>query len=156
LMRDENFASIPTPTYNCVGYAIGDPRWWQPSGTQGEIWPPDLPQNDYRVGRYVELFQRHGFVLCDDEGPAVAIGFEKLAIFGSNGEFEHVAIQSIDGTWISKLGDLEDISHPNESDPLLPLVDFYGEVCHYLKRPGQLNRREGFPLMSAGGGRGSP
>src|SRR5665213_879470 len=141
VIQEDNFTSIATRAYNCVGYAIGDPHWWDPSGTEATVWPSHLPIRDFRIERFLELFQLHGFVLCDNDGPAPEAGHEKIAVFGLNGEFEHVSIQTIDGRWTSKLGELEDISHPLE----LLTSDLYGEIQHYLKRPGEINRRDGFP-----------
>ncbi len=141
LLQDDDFKSPPTIAYNCVGYAVGDPRWWQPSGDEGHVWLNDLPVGDYSVAQYVDMFKRFGFLPCAGMEPEV--GFEKLAVFGNQGEFEHVAIQLSDGRWISKLGDLEDIQHPAAQNLE---GNFYGKIDIILKRPGDINRTDSFPL----------
>jgi hypothetical protein len=34
VIRDNDFKSIVTPRYNCVGFAIGDPNWWDHVGEE--------------------------------------------------------------------------------------------------------------------------
>ncbi|MGD0541516.1 MAG: hypothetical protein ABSB33_08360 [Tepidisphaeraceae bacterium] len=141
----DDFKSIPTFAYNCVGFAIGDVHWWDPSGVDGTAWPGDLARDD-SVETFLELFRRWGFYSCDNS--SYEAGYEKLAVFGIDGLFEHVAIQVSDNLWISKLGNLEDIQHP-----LMPMEGSqYGNICHYLKRDlkrdGPVNRAK-FLLVNA-------
>jgi hypothetical protein len=107
VIQDDDFKSIVTPRYNCVGFAIGDPNWWDHVGEEGTTWPADL------IGRgslndYLEVFRRHGFQTCDRaEGTVAMPGWENIAIFHEGGEFSHVAIQLASGCWVSKLGGYE-------------------------------------------------
>ena len=59
----------------------------------------------------MRLFAGEGFSLCDDDG--LDPGYEKIAIYALVGQFTHVARQLKDGRWTSKLGALEDITHPS-------------------------------------------
>ncbi|MCY3664657.1 MAG: hypothetical protein OXH81_03275 [Gemmatimonadetes bacterium] len=79
---------------------------------------------------YAEVFQRLGFEECQDA--TFEVGVEKVAIFAIDGSPTHAARQLADGTWTSKLGQLEDIEHRGldqvgEGD--------YGEPVLFLKRP---------------------
>ena len=58
----------------------------------------------------VQVFQSLGFVTCEDE--EIESGFEKVAIFALSGEWTHAARQLEDGQWTSKVGQFEDITHP--------------------------------------------
>jgi len=143
VIQDNDFKSVVTPRYNCVGFAIGDPNWWDHVGEEGTTWPADL------IGRgslndYLEVFQRHGFRTCDRaEGTVAVPGWENIAVFQEAGEFSHVAIQLASGRWISKLGDFEDIEHPLE-----PMEGrFYGDVSTFMKREGYIDRKTRFPLV---------
>jgi hypothetical protein len=130
-LSDGNFKSPSTPKYNCIGFAVGQLKWFDPNRGDGEEWPDDL---DSSVESFLEFFQRSGFIPCDDL--TFEDGFEKLAIFVDDGEFCHVAIQTTAGDWISKLGDLEDIGHPIEKME----NHAYGTILHRLKRKGSFNR----------------
>jgi hypothetical protein len=124
------FRSKVTPKYNCVGYAIGEYHWYDPTRSDGTRWPDDLPSNDFSIAAYERFFEREGYQRCD--GPELEGGFEKIAIFrDENDEFCHVARQRPDGVWVSKLGALEDIEHPLE--PMSGTK--YGTICQYRKRP---------------------
>ncbi len=104
------FRSRATLDYNCVGFAIGDLRWFDPSGVDGTTWPGDLPR-DLSLATFGLLFDRFGFEVCP--GPESETGYEKLAVFGDpDGDFCHVARLRPDAVWVSKLGGLEDIEHP--------------------------------------------
>jgi len=141
-LKDEDFRSKITPRYNCVGYAIADPHWWEPSGDEAHLWPEDLETGDYRLSTFIEFFGRYDFTPCDANDPA--FGVDKIAIFcATDGTFEHVAIRPGNGEpWISKLGWYEDITHPIE-----PIAGkFYGELCQCMKHLRALDRVTTFPL----------
>lgn len=94
-----------TPFYNCLAWAAGEStRWWEP----GAYWP-SLDVSGSILDAVVRVFSARGFAQCQSE--AAEPGFEKIAIYVANGEFTHIARQLSDGSWTSKLGNLEDISH---------------------------------------------
>lgn len=96
--------------YNCIAWAAGDTsRWWEPDSWNLRYWPADVPR-DYTLQAYVEAFRWLGFVECPDA--SLEEGWEKVAIFArDDGTPTHAARQLPDGTWTSKLGQLEDIKH---------------------------------------------
>jgi hypothetical protein len=100
-----------------VGPAIGYP------------WPADLPR-DVSVETLMKVYERRGFVVCD--GIELEVGFEKIAIYGASGEWEHAARQLSSGKWTSKMGPDEDIEHDSPED--LAGGEFGMVVC-ILKRP---------------------
>ena len=55
------------------------------------------------------MFRSLGFEECPDG--TLEADIEKIAIYGNDDEFEHVAFQRNDGSWSSKLGELGDIRH---------------------------------------------
>jgi len=64
--------------------------------------------------------------------------FEKVALYELNGEPKHMARQLADGTWSSKCGGAEDITHFTldalESFGPEPFKAEYGEAVVYMKR----------------------
>jgi hypothetical protein len=115
--------------YNCVAWALGrSDQWWQ-GGVPGYLWPSDIP-TDGSVESYARLFERFGYTACPDSD--AEDGYEKIAIFGIEREFTHVARQLTNGKWTSKLGSLEDIEH--EIVEALTGNE-YGSVVMFLKRP---------------------
>ena len=116
--------------YNCIAWAAGDDsRWWEPDPFGQYYWPEGVPR-EYTVETYAEVFQKLGFEVCQDA--TFEAGVEKVAIFALDGSPTHAARQLADGTWTSKLGQLEDIEHRDldqvgEGD--------YGEPVLFLKRP---------------------
>ena len=74
-------------------------------------WPEGVPRQ-YTVEAYAGAFRAVGFEVCEDA--VFEDGVEKEAIFADpNGSPTHAARQLNDGTWTSKLGQLEDIRHQN-------------------------------------------
>ena len=131
-LRDATY-KITSPAqadYNCIAWAAGDnSRWWEPDPFGQYYWPEGVPR-EYIVEVYAEVFQRLGFEECQDA--TFEVGVEKVAIFALDGSPTHAARQLEDGTWTSKLGQLEDIEHRDldqvgEGD--------YGEPVLFLKRP---------------------
>ena len=75
------------------------------------------------------MAESQGYTRCSDG--SIEKGFEKIVIYVRNHGPKHVAHQLDDGTWSSKLGPLDDISHT-----LSGLEDSsYGKALRYLKRP---------------------
>jgi hypothetical protein len=116
--------------YNCVAWAAGDvTRWWWPAESPFAYWPPGADREE-SVASFIQAFAILGYerALSGDLEPQ----FEKVAIFASNdGIPTHMARQLRDGTWTSKLGSLEDITHPEVSG--VEGAD-YGIVVVFLRR----------------------
>ena len=116
------------PSYNCVGWALGDAEhWWEP--VRPMRWPEGVPRED-TVEAYLAVFAIAGFTACDTADPEP--GFEKVVIYGEQSGFTHAARQLPDGTWTSKLGALEDIEH---DDPRSLEGSCFGRVVAFLRRP---------------------
>ncbi len=98
--------------YNCIAWAAGDDScWWEPDVYGQYYWPEGVPRQ-YTVEAYAGAFRAVGFEVCEDA--VFEDGVEKEAIFADpNGSPTHAARQLNDGTWTSKLGQLEDIRHQN-------------------------------------------
>lgn len=122
------YTSPPDERYNCVAWALGNVAdWIEPGGMAGTTWPSGVPV-DLTVGTFVSLFQFFGYEVCSNG--VFEDGYDKVAIYGDDGDFCHVARQSEDG-WSSKLGELNDIEHPT----LAALEDrSYGYVLLFLRR----------------------
>lgn len=116
--------------YNCLAWAAGDSvRWWWPDPMGTGYWPDEAPRL-VTLDAFARAFATLGFEPCAD--PQLEPGFEKIAVYvEASGVPTHAARQYRDGTWSSKLGNLEDISHATldslrESD--------YGEPAFFMKR----------------------
>ena len=119
-LADKSFR-VTSPScraYNCAAWAVGeDWRKWDPApGPDGEIlapyyWPrgaPVLPTTDALEAAYAT----RGYSRCDNGD--LVVGEEKIAIYGDGkGDWKHVASQTADGRWASKMGGLADIEHDN-------------------------------------------
>jgi hypothetical protein len=117
---------------NCAGWAAGDKQWWQPPTEVWHYWPQGAPTNDFSVNSFVKAYELHGFEICADA--ATETGYEKIAIYSySNGEFAHAAKSNADGSWSSKLGKWEDISHSTLS-ALEGASPAYGNATTFMKR----------------------
>jgi hypothetical protein len=91
-------------------------------------WPAGASREE-TLPAFVQAFAALGYVPCDSD--TVEAGFEKIAIYTKEGVPIHASRQQSDGTWTSKLGDLEDIEHTLDG-----LVgSSYGTVAQLLKRP---------------------
>ena len=116
--------------YNCVAWAMGnDSRWWWPDDFNQYFWPAEAPRRA-TLQAFVQTFTRLGFELCAD-GSAEP-GWEKIAIYAKDdGTPTHVARQLPNGSWTSKLGQLEDIEH-QDLDQLSGT--HYGRPVRFLRR----------------------
>ncbi len=117
--------------YNCVAWAAGDvKRWWWPAEPPFAYWPSGVAREE-SVASFTEAFASLGYEVTGsgDHGQ----GFEKVAIFAaSDGVPTHVARQLTNGSWTSKVGSLEDISHADAGG--VSGTD-YGEVVAFMRRP---------------------
>lgn len=132
-LGDRSFA-ITSPAdrrYNCVAWAAGDvKRWWWPAEPPFAFWPAGIPREE-SMSSFIAAFASLGYVVTPSGEPEPH--FEKVAIFAtSDGVPTHVARQLPDGTWTSKLGSLEDISHVDVSG--VSGAD-YGEAIMFMRRP---------------------
>jgi hypothetical protein len=123
--------SPPTRDYNCVAWAAGyDDVPWDHTSVPYTYWPRRVPR-DGSVDSLVILFAGLGYARCADG--RMEAGYEKVALYGrANNAWTHVARQTDDGRWTSKLGGREDICHDSPQD----LVgEDYGDVVCFLRRP---------------------
>src|SRR5947207_5127758 len=93
---DWDNASDPTPKYdyNCVGFAIGVLKWWEPKYIKaGKVlnpyayWPSGLPHN-YAIETYIAAAGTEGF----KESPKNewdAATTRKIILYHRDGEFTH-------------------------------------------------------------------
>jgi hypothetical protein len=115
-------------TYNCIAYAAGDQRrWWWPDPDGLCYWPPGV-QRSVRLATFQSAFECLGYRLTTNN--EVEPGIEKIALFCKDGKPTHAARQLEDGTWSSKLGNLEDISHNLSGVE----GDCYGRVAAIMAR----------------------
>lgn len=133
--RDYAVTSDQDERYNCIVWALGDDgRRWDPFDELGAYWLADVPRDD--ALRTVQLmFERLGFAICD--GDAVEAEFEKIALYGIDEMFTHVARQLPNGRWTSKLGTDVDIEHDLQDviRRRSPSASYrYGEIVGYMRR----------------------
>jgi hypothetical protein len=101
-------------------------EWWE--AAPGYYWPVHSP-NPPTIENVVAMFMTLGFSVCSDSDAEQ--GYEKIAVYGLDGEYTHVARQLETGKWTSKIGALEDIEH----DTLEGLIGTeYGPVEKLLRR----------------------
>ena len=126
-------ASPPTPSYNCIAWAVAQAdAWWWPDRMEQSFWPPGIPRRE-DIDAFIQAFSELGYAPC--QSADLEPRFEKIAIYvNPDGKPTHVARQLSNGTWTSKLGKLEDIEHAT-LDSLNGSQ--YGSVALFLKRPIQ-------------------
>ena len=134
--------STPTAEYNCAiwackhEWALGERDvFWSHREGKGYYWPPEVERGP-SVDCYMKAFETESFEACADG--SLEAGTEKIAVFGDDDGFTHVARQLEDGTWTSKLGSDCDISH--ELQALVakrsPRANYrYGSIAGYMRRP---------------------
>ena len=122
--------------YNCFAWAAcDDQKLWAPL-LPPYYWPSGVPL-ELTVECFVETFRCMGYMPCDDA--SFQFGFQKVAIYADEEMTPtHMARQHFFGRgWLSKLGNLEDILHPElrdiEGDTAATSTD-YGVVVQILKR----------------------
>ena len=117
-------------SYNCIAWAAGDAsRWWWPDDQN--FWPKDVTARP-SLAAFSQVFARLGYEVC--ENASMENGWEKIAIYAmEDGSPTHAARQLPDGSWTSKLGRAEDISHVT-LDSICG--DRYGKVAILLRRRG--------------------
>lgn len=121
-----------TGVYNCIAYAAGDEtRKWQGFRETGYYWPENAEEG-HTLDALMSAFAQLGYALCDSD--VLESEFEKVALYvDSVGLWTHAAKQCDDGTWTSKLGNLEDIIHRTPQAVSGP-EPAYGRVACIMKR----------------------
>jgi hypothetical protein len=118
--------------YNCIAWAAGDvKRWWWPAEPPFAYWPAGVLREE-SVASFIAAFESLGYesTPSGEHDPA----FEKVAVFASaDGTPTHAARQLADGSWTSKIGRLEDISHTDVNGVA---GGDYGEVVAFLRTRG--------------------
>ena len=120
------------PTYNCIAFAAGDTtRKWDclVRPLPGYYWPTNARRGDDPEA-LKSAFEAIGYEKCEDGNPED--GFEKVALYADkSGYWTHAAKQELDGRWLSKLGDEEDIRH---NTPNCFVGSIYGEIVFFMRR----------------------
>lgn len=123
------------PRYNCVAFAVGDvSQFWYDIGINGYYWPPGARSADTIEG-WVDVFELHGYRETMDR--SLESEFEKIAIYATPDEPQHVARQKSSGLWTSKAGKGRDFEHELEALE----GDLYGQVAKIMKRKCQGGKR---------------
>ena len=117
-----------SPRYYCIAWAThDDQRWWWPDAMGLGYWPDGFPR-DESIEVFVSVFESLGFQAS--RSAELEQGFEKIALYARDNCPTHAARQLENGTWTSKLGPLEDVTHT-----LNGLTgETYGKVVAILKR----------------------
>jgi hypothetical protein len=135
---DHDQTSPKDGRYNCIAYAAGDyNNWWEPCVGYTLIktyWPPNAPR-EYTLGAFIAAYSTRGFVTCKSK--RYERGYEKIALYGLNGDITHAAKQLPNGFWASKLGPEEDIYHRYDGLE----GSEYGRIVQIMKR-----RADGVPI----------
>jgi hypothetical protein len=133
--RLENFryeiTSAATRSYNCLAWAAAETnRRWEPDGMNINYWPEAVPR-EVTVEAFIAAYRTIGYEPC--RTPELELGFEKIALYTDADRIPtHAARQLRNGNWTSKLGDHEDIEHPDLECLHGPC---YGEIFTFMKRP---------------------
>lgn len=114
--------------YNCIAYVAGDTTktWWP---NEIDYWPPRATR-DNRVESLEEALAGLGYEQCDDSN--VEAGYQKVALYGFQGRFEHAAVQMPSGRWCSKMGKGPVIEH---FSPESLSGGPYGDATTFMRRP---------------------
>lgn len=134
----EGWRPPPSPRtlrYNCYAFAGCDERRrWVPRGDPDTTWWPlsreTLAPGDLSIEMFVRSYEAVGFSVCESE--AVEPEVDRIALFADScGDVVHAARQNEDGSWTSKLGEWEDITH----DALRAVEGGeYGQVVRLMSR----------------------
>lgn len=132
-------------SYNCIAWAAHDPHnWWWPS--EDGYWPSWIKRED-TVFCFIKTFRWLGYRVCESSNQQY--GFEKVALYAihrshrptlipntlnelnTDWQPTHMARQLPDGTWTSKCGWAEDITHYT-----LDALDSYGRAFGSINKYG--------------------
>lgn len=114
--------------YNCVAWAAGDDTdWWN---HESQFYWPEWAPRSPEIEALIQVFAGLGYAICD--GVEKEQGYDKVALYALDGQWQHAARQLEDGQWTSKLGRFEDITHPSPGDVS---NEIFGEVHCIMCRP---------------------
>jgi hypothetical protein len=128
--------SDPTPVYNCFGWAHNrcEDKWFEPHPENEPYddpevipyWPPHIPR-DYSLNSFLSLYKSIGYERCETEDTEK--GYKKIALLLDKwGEPIHATFQNEEGSWSSKLGKEEDVSHD-----LLEIITRYRKMYKLIR-----------------------
>ncbi|MDO4947355.1 MAG: hypothetical protein Q4E52_07230 [Fibrobacter sp.] len=154
-------------TYNCIAFAMGFQDRWVASNensvmrvenirrSNGRIahrWWPEGATNDMAPASLVEAFEKLSFEKCDNgcQEP----GYEKVALYSSNGKWTHAAKVIDENLYHSKFGECFDAVHSG-GDILVSsdTTKSYGTIFQFMKRliseKDQLLKKHALPTGSS-------
>jgi hypothetical protein len=115
---DWNAASKPSEKYNCMGFAVGDMKWWQPPrlpdmvDNPGDYWPDNVDKID-TIEAFIDAAKTARFSECETSDWEERL--EKIVLcyrmVGEKKEFSHAAKLMSPGVWKSKFSDMSDVEH---------------------------------------------
>ncbi len=112
--------------YNCVAWALEiTDQWW----SHDREWLDSIPRS-LEAWALTQLFEAFGYAICHIHEREA--GYEKVALYALDGQWQHAARQLEDGRWTSKLGPFEDITHPSPQDLT---GEVYGDMHCIMRRP---------------------
>lgn len=129
ISSDYELTSDASGDYNCIAWAAGDTSKRWDDEDEDLYWPAQAVLRDGTLASLMEAFGALGYEISDHGD--VEEGFEKVALYATEGRWHHAAKQLPDGRWSSKCGKLDDIAHGKLSDVYCPE---YGEVACFMKR----------------------
>ena len=130
LLNDGNFRQIsaPTPSYNCIGWALGlDNLFVSPDNVPWHWWPyqnGDLSSEQ----ALIDCFRYFAFDICEenDNDP----GYDKVALYSLTGNWTHAAKVLDANVYYSKFGSNIDGYHSSGHW----LSSKYGTVYKFMRR----------------------
>ena len=124
---NHRITSPATTRYNCVAWAANDTaHWWQP----GSYWPIAASVTECGIAVLEQAFTAIGYENCG-MNTVLEPEYDKVALYGANMFYTHVARQLPTGKWTSKLGRDVDIEHDS---PAAVAGGVYGEVMLIMRR----------------------
>lgn len=142
LANDNHFdiTSDATPDYNCIAWAQGRNDCWMWPRTKANpydldgigYWPDSDIHDSADVSLFIDAFMAEGYEVCGQDTTSED-SYSKIALFVKDGTTEciHAARQTSDGTWTSKMGEYNDISH---GSPQSLEGKHYGQLYCVMKR----------------------
>ena len=117
----------PSRRYNCIAYVADDTaNWWEP--TRGRYWPLHATRSG-SIESLREVFVGLGFEQCDDS--AAEDGYQKIALYETQGTWKHASVQMPSGRWRSKMGLGPVVEHLS---PESLSGGMYGNPTIYMRR----------------------
>ena len=91
------------------------------------FWPATVPREE-SLAAFQTLFAALGYIVCANA--EYKVGFDRIAIYATEGVPTHAARQLPSGRWTSKLGLREDIEHDLQDLE----GDAYGRIALIMRR----------------------